>query len=263
MAQSIGPEVYDRQYFLSETCEGWDEFQAGEVSFNKAKQVERLGLRPGLRVLDAGCGRGEVLLACAKRGARVAGVDFSAAAVEITRETLADYPDADVRQGDVTALPWPDDSFDRIQNSDVIEHLDPPQTVPALREFRRVLKPGGYLLLHTAPNRLFKEVAWPMVGPALRLMGHGQITDDMEHWFEVNKLHHPNEQSLFSLRRALREAGFAKPRVWIDPDVLRSGNYRYTSSLHSPLMKLATKVSSTRPLRLFLGNDLFGLAHKR
>jgi ubiquinone/menaquinone biosynthesis C-methylase UbiE len=262
MSQSIGPEVYDREYFLSETCEGWDEFQSGELSFNKAKQVERLGPRPGLRILDAGCGRGEVLLACARRGAEVAGVDFSEAAVEITRQTLASYPNADVRQGDVTALPWPDDSFDLVQNSDVLEHLDPPQTVPALAELHRVLKPGGYLLVHTAPNRLFKEVAWPLVGPALRVLGHRRVADDMEAWFEVNKLHHPNEQTLFSLRRALREAGFSEPRVWIDRDVLRSGNYRYTSSLDGPLMKVATGLAATRPLRLFLGNDVFGLARK-
>ncbi len=262
MTQSIGPETYDREYFLSETCEGWDEFRRGEVSFNKAKQVERLAPAPGLKILDAGCGRGEVMLACARRGATVAGVDFSEAAVEISRELLAEYSDADIRQGDVTDLPWPDASFDRIQNSDVIEHLDPEQTVPALREFHRVLKPGGYLLIHTAPNRLFKEVAWPLAAPALRLLGHGEMVAEMQRWFQVNKLHHPNEQSLFSMRRALREAGFGKPVVWIDPDVLRSGNYRYTSGLDGPLMAVATRLASTRPLRLLLGNDIFGLARK-
>jgi len=73
------------------------------------------------------------------------------------------------------------------------------------------------------------------------------VADDMEHWFEVNKLHHPNEQTLFSLRRGLHEAGFSDPRVWIDADVLRSGNYRYTSSLDSPLMQLATRAASTQP----------------
>ena len=99
-----------------------------------------------MRILDAGCGRGEVALACARAGAEVAASTTPQTAVELTRETLADFPDADIRVGDVTALPWPDDSFDRVQFSDVIEHLDPPQTVPALAEFRRVLKPGGFLL---------------------------------------------------------------------------------------------------------------------
>src|SRR5918995_583992 len=91
--QSIPPDVYDREYFLSEICEGWDEFREDRgVSFNKRKQVELLAPAPGMRVLDAGCGRGEVALACARAGAEVAGVDYSPDAVEITRETLAEFP---------------------------------------------------------------------------------------------------------------------------------------------------------------------------
>ena len=81
-------EVYDRDYFLSELCEGFDEFSDGHgVSHNKSKQVHALAPGPGVRVLDAGCGRGEVLYACANAGAEVAGVDYSQDAVEITRET--------------------------------------------------------------------------------------------------------------------------------------------------------------------------------
>jgi ubiquinone/menaquinone biosynthesis C-methylase UbiE len=264
-AQSIPPEVYDREYFLSEICEGWDEFREGRgVSFNKAKQVELLAPRPGLRILDAGCGRGEVLLACARRGAEVAGVDYSEAAVEITRETLSEFPGADLRVGDVTALPWPDDSFDRVQFSDVIEHLDPPQTVPALSEFHRVLRPGGYLLVHTAPNRLFMDAGWPLVRPALRLLGHGEIADGVDGWFRLAEGYHVNEQSLHSLRRALRKSGFEDPRVWIDPDVMRSGNYHLISGLEQgALMGAARRVASLRPFRLFLGNDVFSLATKR
>src|SRR5215213_9369080 len=98
--QSIPPDVYDRDYFLSEICEGFDEFQEGRgVSHNKSKQVNAMKAAPGLRILDAGCGRGEVLFQCAKAGAEVAGVDYSQTAVELTRETLVDYPDADIRQG--------------------------------------------------------------------------------------------------------------------------------------------------------------------
>jgi ubiquinone/menaquinone biosynthesis C-methylase UbiE len=261
--QSIPPDVYDREYFLSSICEGWDEYRENRgVSFNKAKQVKLLDPRPGLRILDAGSGRGEVLLACARRGAEVAAIDYSEAAIEITRETLSEYPDSDIRVGDVTALPWPDQSFDRVQFSDVIEHLDPPQTVPALSEFRRVLRPGGYLLVHTAPNRLFMDVGWPLVRPVLRLLGHTEVVERVDDFFRLSVNYHVNEQSVHSLRRALRAAGFTDPRVWIDPDVLRSNRYHLIDGLESGPVALAARVAALRPFRLFLGNDVLAIARR-
>jgi len=264
MNQSIPPEVYDRDYFLSDICEGFEEFQAGRgVSHNKSKQVRALGAKPGLAVLDAGCGRGEVLHACALAGAEVAGVDYSEAAVEITRETLAEFPQADIRRGDVTDLPWDDGSFDRILFSDVIEHLDPPQTAPALREFLRVLRPGGYLIVHTAPNRLFMDVGWPLARPFVRALGHGEVADRVDGFFALGVDYHVNEQSVYSLRRAMRAAGFDAPSVWLDPDVLRSGRYHLLDSFDGPVVRLAARVAAWRPIRLLYGNDLYGLGRKR
>lgn len=263
MAQSIPPDAYDRDYFLSEICEGYDEFKdGGGVSYNKSKQVRALGPRPGMKILDAGCGRGELVLACAKAGADVCGIDYSQAAVDLTKEILAGYPSADIRQGDVTDLPWPDDTFDRVQFSDVIEHLDPPQTVPALAEFRRVLKPGGYLLVHTAPNLLFMKYGWPASRPFVRLAGHREIADRVDHWFEIAEDYHVNEQGIHSLRRALAQAGFERTKVWLDPDVLRGGKFHLLSGFDSPVVRLARRVAALRPIRLFMSNDLYGLAYK-
>ncbi|MFL5871456.1 MAG: class I SAM-dependent methyltransferase [Solirubrobacterales bacterium] len=262
-SQSIPPEAYDRDYFLSEICEGFEEAQQGEVSHNKSKQVRLLGAAPGLRILDAGCGRGETVLACARAGAEVAGIDYSEAAVELTLQMLADVqPEADIRVGSVTELPWPDSSFDRVQFSDVIEHLDPPQTVPALREFRRVLKPGGYLLVHTAPNLLFMTYGWPAARPLVRLAGHREIADRVDGWFEIARDYHVNEQSVFSLRRNLRAAGFADPHVWIDPDVLRGGRFHLLSGFDGPAVRLAKRIAALRPVRLFMGNDVLGVGVK-
>lgn len=260
--QSIPPDVYDRDYFLSDICEGFEEFQEGEVSFNKQKQVRMLDPGPGMRILDAGCGRGEVLLACANAGAEVAGVDYSEAAVDLTRETLSAYPDADLRVGDVTNLPWEDDRFDRIQFSDVIEHLDPPQTVPALSEFRRVLKPGGFLLMHTAPNRIFMNVGWPVTRPFVKLIGHREIADKVDYWFEIAEDYHVNEQSTLSMAKNLRNAGFEQMKVWVDPDVLRGGQYHLLSGFDGPVVKAARTIAGLRPVRFFLGNDVFSIAHK-
>jgi ubiquinone/menaquinone biosynthesis C-methylase UbiE len=261
--QSIPPDVYDRDYFLSEICEGFEEAQQGEISFNKAKQVHLLGARPGLRILDAGCGRGETVLACAKAGAQVAGIDYAAAAVELTREMLADVqPDAEIVVGSVTELPWPDDTFDRVQFSDVIEHLDPQQTVPALREFRRVLRPGGYVLVHTAPNLLFMKYGWPATRPFVRLAGHREVADRVDRWFQIAEEYHVNEQSVHTLRRALREAGFADPHVWIDPDVLRGGRFHLLSGFEGPVVRAAKRIAALRPVRLFLGNDVLGVGVK-
>jgi ubiquinone/menaquinone biosynthesis C-methylase UbiE len=261
--QSIPPDVYDRDYFLSEICEGFEEAQQGEISFNKAKQVRILGARPGLRILDAGCGRGETVLACAKAGAEVAGIDYSDAAVALTKEMLAEVqPDAEIVVGSVTELPWPDDTFDRVQFSDVIEHLDPPQTVPALREFHRVLRPGGYLLVHTAPNLLFMKYGWPATRPFVRLAGHGEIADRVDHWFEIAEGYHVNEQSVHTMRRALREAGFKHPHVWIDPDVLRGGRFHLLSGFEGPVVRAAKRIAALRPVRLFLGNDVLGVGVK-
>src|SRR5438093_2011599 len=81
---------------------------------------------------------------------------------------------AEVLLGDVSALPWPDGSFDRVLSGDVIEHLDPAAGEAMLREAFRVLRPGGTLVVHTAPNRLFLDVAWPVARWPLLAAGHGE-----------------------------------------------------------------------------------------
>lgn len=257
----VPSHVYDREYFLSERCEGWDRFRNDHgLSPLKTAQLAALAPEPGLRVLDAGCGRGEVLLACASAGAQVAGIDYSEAAVEIAAEVLAGVGGADVRRGDVTALPWPDGAFDRVLFGDVIEHIDPEQAVAALAELRRVLAPGGTLLVHTAPNRLFLDYAWPLARPAMRLLGRGEAADDLDGWIAESKAYHVNEQSVHSLRAAMRAAGFADPRVWVDPNVLREGEHHLTEGLErSRVMSLVSRIARLRPVRLFLGNDLYAV----
>jgi SAM-dependent methyltransferase len=216
-----------------------------------------------VRVCDAGCGRGEVLLACARAGAEVAGVDYSQAAIEISRDTLAGVSGADVRLGDVTALPWPDASFDRVLSGDVIEHLPHAAGEAMLAEAHRVLRPGGWLVVHTAPNALFLRLAWPLARWPLIAAGYRDTVERLEHWVAASKAYHVNEQTLFGLRRSLRRAGFRHPVVWIDPNIVRDGSHHTTAGLErSWMVRLGQRAAALRPVRLVAGNDIWAVARR-
>jgi SAM-dependent methyltransferase len=106
-------------------------------------------LRPGDRVLDAGCGPGTITLGLADAvfPGQVIGLDANAESVSLA-ERLAwglEQVNASFQTGQVYALPFSDESFDLIFSHALFEHLAQPQA--AVRELRRVLKPGGVLAL--------------------------------------------------------------------------------------------------------------------
>jgi ubiquinone/menaquinone biosynthesis C-methylase UbiE len=102
-------------------------------------------LQPGWRLLDVGCGPGTITtgLAEAVGPGEVIGVDFAEQAVESARAAAAERGDTRTRfeQADVYALPYDDASFDVVHCHQVLHHLT--DQVAALREMRRVCRPGG------------------------------------------------------------------------------------------------------------------------
>jgi ubiquinone/menaquinone biosynthesis C-methylase UbiE len=96
----------------------------------------------GLDVLDIGCGQGIDLVEYAGRGARASGIDLAARHVELARSHVqAVGLTATVVQGDAEDLPFEDANFDRASSNGVLHHT--PDMHAALREIRRVLRPGG------------------------------------------------------------------------------------------------------------------------
>jgi SAM-dependent methyltransferase len=91
----------------------------------------RIGL--GATVLDCGCGAGRFVALATQRGATVAGIDASAELAEIATKRT---PDADIRVGDLEALPWPDHNFDVVTGFSTFQFAD--DHAAALTEARRV-----------------------------------------------------------------------------------------------------------------------------
>ena len=100
----------------------------------------------GKKLLDIGCGNGFVTCLYARAGADVVSVDITETAVELTKARLEiEGLNADVRQADAESLPFDDEHFDVVVSFGVLHHT--PNTVKAVGEAYRVLKPGGRLLL--------------------------------------------------------------------------------------------------------------------
>jgi SAM-dependent methyltransferase len=103
-------------------------------------ELDRLPLRPGARVLDAGCGSGRTLQELADYG-EVYGTELDPHAAEVARGRGL----GEVHNGRIEELPWEDGFFDLITCLDVIEHT--PDDRATLRELRRVCRPGGFLVV--------------------------------------------------------------------------------------------------------------------
>lgn len=129
---------------------------------------ERLGLRPGERVLDMGCGAGRHAFEMYRRGADVVAFDQDADELADVRDLFVamdkegEVPlgaEADVKEGDALALPFGDGEFDRVVAAEVLEHI--PADLQAIEELVRVLRPGGTLAV-SVPRWFPEVVCWKL-----------------------------------------------------------------------------------------------------
>jgi tellurite methyltransferase len=106
------------------------------------------GLPPGAFVLDVGCGIGRHVIYLGQRGFRMAGSDISPSGILRTQAACAERQLAfDGQVCPMTALPWPDATYDAVLCISTIHHTLRDQEQRALDEIWRILKPGGAFLV--------------------------------------------------------------------------------------------------------------------
>ena len=255
----VPSEAYTREYY--ELSHGHDDFARSHgdtVAERLRKPIELANLQPGMHILDVGCGRGEVLVQCALRGARVHAIDYAASAMELSKEALADRSFRDevsLNLGNACRLPYATNSFDRVFMLDIVEHLHPPELHLTFAEVQRVLRPGGKLIVHTMPNTWYYRFGYPLYRLAQKLRGRALPANPRDRWGGTYQWVHVNEQNIISLQRALRAAGFT-PRVWLwSPETFQDESNR----LVRMVMRFLVEVY---PFRLIFCNDIFAIVTK-
>lgn len=268
--KSLPSTLYTEEYFLT-ACEGYDVFIESEgvqLSRRLRDSFKMAEVTAGMRILDVGCGRGEIIRHCMEMGIEAYGIDYAEAAMSMTQEVITaeraklaaegqdlTHVKAGVCRSDAKYLPFPTAYFDRVLMFDVVEHLYPWELHEAMLEVRRVLKDDGRFIIHTAPNRWYDLYAYPWVRRVRTLLGDGdKYPKDPRAITAVNLDVHVNEQDLRSMKKALNAAGF-KATVWLDSPPQN----RQENAIMAGLRRIAFGVP---PIRWFFEREVFAIGQK-
>ncbi len=272
----VGHELYDEHWLSS----AW-----GSHANDKLLTAEKISPRPRLKrafelatlkpghvLLDIACGRGEMPALAAEQGVSAVGLDFSQASLKFAHQLRqAQRPhwpasaSMDLVRADACHLPFQSETFDRVTLLDIIEHLVPSQLESLINEVRRVLKPNGYAVLHTLPNRWVYDITFPILHrlyPKFRTDPRGPVEKEI----------HVNEQDLPRLHHLLKRCGL-RHHLWLEQHMAAQARWNMASDKYGdqrdqlyPMLagRMGTILEwlSLTPARLLLANDIFGLAWK-
>jgi len=236
VASSHGPDSTAVQSYFDYVAEGWSAHYASDGTM--AGRIERFldavqdPVRPDLRVLDFGCGSGELARAMAAKGWGVTGCDISRKMLQIAKDAPGG-DDVDWRAVETAGnLPFGGGVFDLVTASSVFEYIAAPEA--SLAELCRILIPGGLLLLTVPdmrhPARLAEERSrQSLVGRLKRGLRHFvQGGADTDYWKYSVQRHTPGEWHAM-----LRAVGFVSIRVGScdDPLLLLAGRTLETGDM--------------------------------
>jgi 2-polyprenyl-3-methyl-5-hydroxy-6-metoxy-1,4-benzoquinol methylase len=170
------------------------ESPAGKVRWARRVKMLSRHLKPGMTVLELGCGTGSFTRELACSGADVVAIDVSPELLEIARANNS-APNVQYQIQNAYALSYPDAIFDSVVGSSVLHHLE---VEKALRDVYRVLKPGGTIYF-TEPNMLNPQIAIQKNIP----------------WIKRKLGDSPDETAFFRwpLRQLLEKIGYRNVRI--------------------------------------------------
>lgn len=258
---SIPASVYTHEYYET-CCQGHEEFSqslGANLTPRLAIPIELANITPNMKIVDVGCGRGEVVLHSARKGALVWGIDYAFPAVQIAKIALIGVTTPVERQiiclsqSNVRNLPFASKSIDLVFMLDVVEHLFPYELDDALKEIFRILRPGGRIVIHTMPNFWYYKWGYPIYRSFQGLRG-GKLPKDPRDRWSFNHVH-VNEQTPITLYAAVQKCGF-RPKIWLQT----TQNYSYEPNKW--VRWAMSFLVNVYPFRWIFCNDIFAIGTK-
>jgi 2-polyprenyl-3-methyl-5-hydroxy-6-metoxy-1,4-benzoquinol methylase len=269
----VSPDEYDSNWIETYGWDTPDEFvrtQGKNLRPRALYSLKIADLVPGMRVLDVGCGRGEVVLQCARQEIDAVGVDYSTEAISIAEKAKATHKENEKMRmrficDDVENIEF-NEPFDRIFMLDLVEHLHDWELSRLFNICSGLLKPDGMIVIHTLPNKWLYEITYRRV---LRLFMPWLPANPRT---EKQMAIHINEMTITHLARILHESGFSS-RIWLKDLLveqarwhkkqphqdLRGKLYKWFAN---PIIGSAYKLLAKTPLRLLIVNEMFALGWK-
>lgn len=221
----VEPLIYDKNYYLK-TCLGSSEFsKTGGKKLHKRiiYLLSQIELKPSMRVLDVGCGRGDITLRIASKTQVAVGIDYSPDAIKIAKDTARNFPLSIQKKTkfavmDIKTINFPDDYFDMVIAIDVFEHLYKEELEQAMREISRTLKKNGTLFVHTGANKTLYEFAYKyhtypvnkiltFLDQKIKNVSYASLPKDPR--TPEEKKQHVNEPTYYYLKRLFKKYKFS------------------------------------------------------
>lgn len=275
----VDPSLYTEDYYLND-CSGHKEFKnsKGELLEPRINFIaNNIPAVKGKSVLDVGCGRGELCFWAARKGAKkVVGIDYSKAAIKIAKKTRSRLSveiknRVDFKNVDIKNIKYKQKTFDIIFFIEVYEHLYPKELKKVFFILSGILKDGGYLVIHTAPNRLFNDFAYrwwcyPVskilvsIWNTLKKDNYGTLPPWEDLRPESHLQMHVSEPDYFSLRNMIRKSGF-KGAIKSSNVTVNKPEISWKDKLFNLVVYLYP-LSKYFPLNILWGNDFWSVLRK-
>jgi len=212
---SLLKKFYDSDYYLKD-CGGYEQFKRNKgIVLEDPRLLTAYYIADpyqGKKILDLGCGRGELPFALARAGGDVTGIDYSASAIKIARDTFCNdtgHFNLQFFNDDFLKIIF-ENQFDVITATDFVEHIEPEKLGLMLERIAEILAPGGLFIVHTSPNLLYYQYGYEEKRKLAKQAG-SYLPKNPRTFYE--DLMHINEQSPESLQNSLQEY-FKHCTVW-------------------------------------------------